>query len=157
MWIKWLGFSPFISSFHRQGLKCIQPLLIWPYWTLYLLIKLLILFLIMTKGGERILVNQLLKEAKLLCFLGLCSGSERERRRMVKIVAWGTCLDMTIWSWGFQNIVLKELWTIFKFFDSGSELFSLKRFFKLWTVWKIFWTLKMLMITIRTKCVCIRF
>ncbi len=35
--------SPFISSFHRQGLKCVQPLLTWPYWTLYLLIKLLIL------------------------------------------------------------------------------------------------------------------
>jgi hypothetical protein len=41
----------------------------------------------MTKGGERILVNQLLEEAKLLSFLGLCSASERERRRVVKIVA----------------------------------------------------------------------
>jgi hypothetical protein len=46
-----------------------------------------ITFLIMTKGGERILVNQLLEEAKLLGFLGPCSASERERRRVVKIVA----------------------------------------------------------------------
>ncbi len=46
-----------------------------------------ITFLIMTKGGERILVNQLLEEVKLLGFLGPCSASERERRRVVKIVA----------------------------------------------------------------------
>ena len=46
-----------------------------------------ITFLIMTKGGERILVNQLLEEAKLLGFLGPCSASERERRRVVNIVA----------------------------------------------------------------------
>ena len=46
-----------------------------------------ITFLIMTKGGERILVNQLLEEAKLLGFIGPCSASERERRRVVKIVA----------------------------------------------------------------------
>ena len=46
-----------------------------------------ITFLIMTKGGERILINQLLEEVKLLSFLGLCSASERERRRVVNIVA----------------------------------------------------------------------